>query len=125
MKRECEKISAQGDAEKLRVVIDNLMSNAIKYSPLGGTIVVRLGKHKEHAVIEVIDSGPGIAVEDRDRIFDPFYRGRHSAMSAVKGTGLGLAIVRDYVELHQGTVKALAAAGAHFRVILPKLSASS
>lgn len=125
VKRECEKISAQGDAEKLRVVIDNLMSNAIKYSPLGGTIVVRLGKHKEHAVIEVIDSGPGIAVEDRDRIFDPFYRGRHSAMSAVKGTGLGLAIVRDYVELHQGTVKALAAAGAHFRVILPKLSASS
>ena len=86
---------------------------------------MRLGKHKEHAVIEVIDSGPGIAVEDRDRIFDPFYRCRHSAMSTVKGTRLGLAIVRDYVELHQGTVKAIAAAGAHFRVILPKLSASS
>ena len=114
----------QGDAEKLRVVIDNLLSNAIKYSPVGGTIVLRLSKHKEHAVIEVIDCGPGIAPEDRDRIFDPFYRGKHAATSAVKGTGLGLAIVRDYVEMHQGTVKAIAAAGAHIRVVLPKQSAS-
>ncbi len=124
VKRECEKISFQGDVEKLRVVIDNLLSNAIKYSPIGGVIVLRLGKHKDHAVIEVIDSGPGIAVEDRDRIFDPFYRGKNAATSAVKGTGLGLAIVRDYVEMHQGTVKAIAAAGAHFRVILPKVPAS-
>ena len=124
VKRECEKISFQGDIEKLRVVIDNLLSNAIKYSPVGGTIVLRLGKHKDHAVIEVIDNGPGIAVEDRDRIFDPFYRSKNAATSAVKGTGLGLAIVRDYVEMHQGTVKAIAAAGAHFRVILPKVPAS-
>ena len=121
VKRECEKVSFQGDGEKLRVVVDNLLSNAIKYSPLGGTIVLRLGKHKEHAVIEVIDNGPGISVEDRERIFDPFYRSKNTATSGVKGTGLGLAIVRDYVEMHQGTVKAIAAAGAHIRVILPKL----
>ena len=120
VKRECEKTSFHGDVEKLRVVIDNLLSNAIKYSPVGGTIILRLGKHSDHAVIEVIDNGPGIAAEDRDRIFDPFYRGKNVATSAVKGTGLGLAIVRDYVEMHQGTVKAVAAAGAHFRVILPK-----
>ena len=125
VKRECEKTSFQGDAAKLRVVIDNLLSNAIKYSPLGGTIVLRLGRNKDSAVIEVIDSGPGIAVEDRERIFDPFYRGKHAATSAVKGTGLGLAIVRDYVEMHQGTVAAVAAVGAHFRVILPKTTASS
>ena len=124
VKRECEKTSFQGDAEKLRVVIDNLLSNAIKYSPLGGTIVLRLGKHKDHAVIEVIDCGPGIPIEDRDRIFDPFYRGKNAAISGVKGTGLGLAIVRDYVEMHQGTVRAVAAAGAHFRVSLPKTPAS-
>ena len=120
VKRECEKTTFQGDAEKLRVVIDNLLSNAIKYSPPGGTIVLRLGKHNDHAVIEVIDSGPGIPVEDRDRIFDPFYRGKSAAASGTKGSGLGLAIVRDYVELHQGTVKAIAATGAHFRVSLPK-----
>ena len=120
VKRECEKTTFQGDAEKLRVVIDNLLSNAIKYSPPGGIIVLRLGKHNDHAVIEVIDSGPGIPVEDRDRIFDPFYRGKNAAVSGTKGSGLGLAIVRDYVEMHQGTVKAIAATGAHFRVSLPK-----
>ena len=120
VKRECEKTTFQGDAEKLRVIVDNLLSNAIKYSPPGGTIVLRLGKHNDHAVIEVIDSGPGIPVEDRDRIFDPFYRGKNAAASGTKGSGLGLAIVRDYVELHQGTVKAIAATGAHFRVSLPK-----
>ena len=125
VKRECEKLPFEGDAEKLRVIIDNLLSNAIKYSPLGGTIVLRLGKHKEHAVIEVIDNGPGIPVEDRERIFDPFYRGKNAAISVVKGTGLGLAIVRDYVEMHQGTVKAIAATGAHIRVILPNLPAST
>jgi two-component system, NtrC family, sensor histidine kinase GlrK len=124
VKRECEKTSFQGDAEKLRVVIDNLLSNAIKYSPMGGIIVLRLAKQKDRAVIEVIDNGPGIAIEDRERIFDPFYRGRNVATSGVKGTGLGLAIVRDYVEMHQGTVKAVAAAGAHFRVSLPKTPAS-
>ena len=125
VKRECEKISFQGDAEKLRVVIDNLLSNAIKYSPVGGNIILRLGWNTEHAVIEVIDSGPGIAPEDRDRIFDPFYRGKHAATDAVKGTGLGLAIARDYVEMHQGTVEVIAAVGAHLRVILPKQSAAS
>jgi two-component system sensor histidine kinase GlrK len=125
VKRECEKTSFQGDGEKLRVVIDNLLSNAIKYSPMGGTIVLRLGKNKDHAVIEVIDNGPGIAAEDRERIFDPFYRGKNAATSKVKGTGLGLAIVRDYVELHHGSVKAVAAAGAHFRVMLPKSPVST
>jgi len=119
VKRECEKISFEGDVEKLRVVIDNLLSNAIKYSPIGGTIILRLGTQKDHAVIEVLDRGPGIQVEDLDRIFDPFYRGRNAATSAVKGSGLGLAIVRDYVEMHQGTVKAIRGVGAHFRVILP------
>ena len=125
VKRECAKTSFQGDVEKLRVVIDNLLSNAIKYSPIGGTIVLRLGKHRDHAVIEVIDRGPGIQAEDLERIFDPFYRGKNAATSSVKGSGLGLAIVRDYVELHQGTVKAIGGAGAHFRVILPKAPAAN
>jgi two-component system sensor histidine kinase GlrK len=120
VERECEKTSFHGDPEKLRVVIDNLLSNAIKYSPVGGTIVIRLGRYKDNAVIEVIDSGPGIPDEDRDRVFDPFYRGKNATHPGAKGTGLGLAIVRDYVEMHHGSVKALAAPGAHFRVILPK-----
>jgi two-component system sensor histidine kinase GlrK len=128
VKRECERISCMGDGEKIRIIVDNLLSNAIKYSPAEGEIIVRLGRYKDNAVIEMIDQGPGIPDEDRDRVFDPFYRGKMAAQSGEKGTGLGLAIVRDYVEMHGGTVKALASAGAHFRVILPnadKLSASS
>jgi two-component system sensor histidine kinase GlrK len=128
VKRECERISCMGDGEKIRIIVDNLLSNAIKYSPAEGEIIVRLGRYKDNAVIEMIDQGPGIPDEDRDRVFDPFYRGKMAAQSGEKGTGLGLAIVRDYVEMHGGTVKALASAGAHFRVILPnadKISASS
>jgi len=120
IERECDKITIQGDPAKLRVVIDNLLSNAIKYSPVGGTVLIRLGKHRDNAVLEVLDNGPGIADEDRDRIFDPFYRSKSALASGTKGTGLGLAIVRDYVELHRGSVSATGAAGACFRVILPK-----
>ena len=117
-----EAVSCHGDAEKLRVVVDNLLSNAIKYAPPGGTIILKLRKDKDTAVLDVIDNGPGIAEEDLERIFEPFYRGKGAAASAAKGTGLGLAIVRDYVEMHHGTVTALAGSGAHFRVILPKSS---
>ena len=120
--RECEAVSCHGDVEKLRVVFDNLLSNAVKYSSPGGTILIKLGKDKETAVIDVIDNGPGIAADDLEKIFEPFYRGKGAAMSGAKGTGLGLAIVRDYVEMHQGTVTALAGTRAHFRVTLPKTS---
>ena len=117
----CDKTTVQGDPEKLRVVMDNLVSNAIKYSPRGGVIQIRLSKQEDNAVIEVIDQGPGIAVEDHERIFQPFYRGRTGAMA--KGTGLGLAIVKDYVEMHRGNVvlmEAIGKIGAHFRITLPK-----
>ncbi|HEX4858896.1 MAG TPA: ATP-binding protein [Usitatibacteraceae bacterium] len=119
LRRECERTPFHGDVDKLRVIVDNLLSNAIKYSPPGGTITLRLGKYKGNAVLEVIDCGPGIAEEDRTRVFDPFFRGKNATHFGAKGTGLGLAIVRDYVNLHQGTVQALPASGAHFRVILP------
>ncbi len=108
VRRESEKVSLQGDANKIRVVLDNLLSNAVKYSPVGGTITIRLVKQQENAVIEVIDDGPGIAEADRERIFEPFFRTASAIKSATKGTGLGMAIVRDYVELHRGSVAAVA-----------------
>jgi two-component system sensor histidine kinase GlrK len=120
VQRDFEPASSHGNAEKLRVVMDNLLSNAIKYSPPGGTILLKLSKDKETAVIDVIDNGPGVALEDLEKIFEPFYRGKGAAVSGAKGTGLGLAIVRDYVDMHQGTVAALPGAGGHFRVVLPK-----
>ena len=120
--RECDKTSMMGDAAKLRVVIDNLLSNAIKYSPIGGTIIIRLGKRDETAILEVLDDGPGISTDEREKIFDPFYRSKTARETGTKGTGLGLAIVRDYVEMHHGTVSSIASIGARFRVMLPKQS---
>jgi two-component system, NtrC family, sensor histidine kinase GlrK len=124
VRREYQKVSLQGDAKKLTTVIDNLVSNAIKYSPVGGTITVRLIKQDDNAVIEVLDTGAGITEQDRERVFDAFYRSEAAIRAGTKGTGLGLAIVRDYVELHGGTVSAVAGGddetGARFRVILPR-----
>ncbi len=120
VRRQYEKTSVVGDAKKLWVVMDNLISNAIKYSPPGGTITVRLVKQGENAVIEVLDDGLGIAEKDLERVFDPFYRTEAAIKSGAGGTGLGLAIVRDYVELHRGTVDAVASVGARIRVILPR-----
>lgn len=118
--RQYEKTSVLGDAKKLRVVIDNLVSNAIKYSPAGGTITVRLVKQGDNAVIEVLDTGPGIAEKDLERVFDPFFRTEATIKSGTRGSGLGLAIVRDYVELHNGTVTAVLSVGTRIRVILPR-----
>jgi two-component system, NtrC family, sensor histidine kinase GlrK len=109
------------DADKLRVVIDNLVSNAIKYSPEGGIISlsVRAGGHK--VVIEVGDAGPGIAAEDSERVFDWFFQGKLGHQGRVKGSGLGLAIAREFVLAHRGSIELIAdrAPGAHFRVSLP------
>jgi two-component system, NtrC family, sensor histidine kinase GlrK len=121
IRRECDATSMMGDATKLRVVVDNLLSNAVKYSPMGGSITFRVGRRKENVVMEVIDTGPGIAPEDRERIFDPFFRSKSVLTTGTQGTGLGLAIVRDYVEMHHGSVASIAGEGARFRVILPRL----
>lgn len=109
------------DREQLRVVLDNLISNAIKYTPRGGKIRVSFSHDDTTAQIDVEDEGPGIAVEEQERIFDSFYRGDASANGKVKGTGLGLAIVREYVLAHRGSVYVVDAGtpGGKFRVRLP------
>ncbi|HXL76925.1 MAG TPA: HAMP domain-containing sensor histidine kinase, partial [Burkholderiales bacterium] len=73
------------------------------------------------AVIEVMDSGPGVAPEERESIFNLFFRGRTKADTGVKGSGLGLAIARELVEAHGGQIAVVAGgAGGHFRVTLPR-----
>ncbi len=124
----CEKVTAYADSEKFRVIIDNLISNAVKYSPTGGNIFIRLFKDGSNAVIEVSDEGPGIPKAERDRVFEPFYRGEEPTRSIIKGTGLGLSIVNEFVKLHQGTIVVFdppiepprVPRGAHFRVTLPR-----
>jgi two-component system, NtrC family, sensor histidine kinase GlrK len=122
----------EADPEKLRSVIDNLISNAVKFTPPGGTVAVRARALAGEAVIEVMDSGPGVPAEERESIFNLFFRGRPSesatAGRSVKGSGLGLAIARELVEAHGGHISVVAADrngphGAHFRVTLPRRSA--
>ena len=112
-----------GDAEKVRTIVDNLISNAIKYSPRSAPIVVSLGTEREFAVLDVIDHGPGIDVDERERIFESFYQGKPPAEGRVKGSGLGLAIAREYAIAHGGRIEVQDRAdhkqGAHFRLWLP------
>jgi len=118
--KELAKLSARCDSGKMRTVMDNLLTNAIKYTPEGGRISVALSAADASAVIDVRDSGPGIAPEDRERIFEPFWHGRAPYAASVKGTGLGLSIAKDYVEAHGGSIELIdSAEGAHFRVTLP------
>ena len=115
-----EPVGLIGDRDKLRSVVDNLISNAVKYSPVGGCITVSLTSRSGSAVIDVQDEGPGVDEDERDRIFNAFYQGRARASGPIKGTGLGLSITREFVQLHHGSIQVIAEdRGAHFRVSLP------
>lgn len=112
--------TAMLDAEKMSVVLDNLLSNAIDFSPENGEIRLSV-KHVEGLWrFECIDQGPGIAEEDRQRIFEPFVQGQRSAPAPRQGSGVGLSIVRELVRAMGGAVYLLPqAAGAHFCVEIP------
>jgi two-component system, NtrC family, sensor histidine kinase GlrK len=113
--------SLDADREQLRVVLDNLVSNAIKYAPRGGKVRITTLRDGDMLQIDVEDDGPGIAADEQERIFDSFYRGDASANGKIKGTGLGLAIVREYVLAHRGSVYVVdpGKPGGKFRVRLP------
>jgi signal transduction histidine kinase len=108
------------DGEKLERVINNLLSNALKYSRVDTTITVALRDEHSHVSISVIDQGPGIAPDDLQRIFTRFTRLDSSAKGP--GSGLGLAIVKEFVALHEGEVRvdSVVGKGSTFMVILPR-----
>ena len=113
-------VVVRGDENRLRVVVDNLLSNATKYTPWGGHVRVSLRAAGSCAVLDVEDSGPGVDESEVDRIFEPFKQGKAPCSSSVKGTGLGLSIASEYVEAHDGHIKVVASTrGAHFRVSIP------
>lgn len=110
----------QLDAEKMSVVLDNLLSNAIDFSPDGGLIRLVVRRQENLLRFECIDQGPGIAPEDRQRIFDPFVQGQREAPAQRQGSGVGLSIVRELVRAMGGRVGLQPAEqGAHFCVELP------
>jgi two-component system sensor histidine kinase GlrK len=115
-----EALSATVDRTKLGTAIANLLSNAIRFSARGGTIRVDVSETAEAARIDIADAGPGIAADDRERIFEPFYRGARQPEHVVKGTGIGLSIVQEYIAAHGGRVTLLPdGPGARFRIELP------
>jgi len=110
-----ESLLVRADARQFRQVLWNLLGNAADATPSGGLVRVRLARHGSHALLEVADSGEGIAPEDLGRIFDPFFTTKE------RGTGLGLAVVHRIVEAHGGelSVRSEPGKGSTFRVALP------
>lgn len=97
-----------GDAKKISTIVDNLISNAVKYSPRLGKIQITLRSERGYARLDVIDEGQGIPEDERDKIFDTFYQGAppEEGRQHVRGSGLGLAITREYVHAHGGKITA-------------------
>ncbi|HEX3049348.1 MAG TPA: HAMP domain-containing sensor histidine kinase [Aggregatilineaceae bacterium] len=98
-----------GNQQQLERMMSNLVDNAIKFTPTGGTVKVRVGQEARHLAVAVCDNGIGIPADDLPRLFERFRRGRNSANYA--GSGLGLAIVRAVVQAHHGQVTATSQPG--------------
>jgi signal transduction histidine kinase len=100
---ESEPITLQGDRDLLFQVVANLLDNALKFTPTGGSVTLSCQKTSTEVELTVIDSGPGIPEADRERVFERFYRGETSR--STRGNGLGLSLVKVVMELHQGRVE--------------------
>ena len=112
----------EADFEKMRIMLDNLVSNAAKFAPEGSVVIIESRVVADQLVVEVADEGPGIPPVERERVFDPFYRGRNASGGRMPGSGIGLSIVRDYAQAHGGTVEVVDEpnrAGARLRVTMP------
>jgi two-component system phosphate regulon sensor histidine kinase PhoR len=114
-------IEVLGDEEALCQVVRNLLDNALKYTPNGGRVDVRVRRDGDEAVLEVQDTGIGIEPADQDRIFERFYRVDKARSRELGGTGLGLSIVKHIVLTHGGhvSVESVPGKGSTFRVSLP------
>jgi two-component system OmpR family sensor kinase len=123
-----DKLVAYGDDARLRQVVGNLMTNALVHTPPDAAVTLRLYSQPGRAVIEIADTGPGLSPEQREHVFERFYRADEARTrrteGAATGTGLGLAIVAAIVRAHHGVVEVLSepGTGATFRVTLPALA---
>jgi len=111
---ECSAVTITGQAEGLRVLIGNLVDNALRYTPAGGRVDVALRLADSTARLTVSDTGPGILASERERVFDRFYR---LGGADIPGSGLGLAIVRQVIDLHGGSISLEDAPGGGLRVV--------
>ena len=117
------RLQVPADGPRLEQVLDNLLSNALKFSPEGATVNLRMEPDARAGVvrISVSDTGPGIPVEDLPHIFERFYQGRRQARHAVAGSGLGLALAKKVVEAHRGRIRVESdvGKGTTVRIVLP------
>jgi len=123
LKLEVEDIIVNADRDKIRTVLDNLMSNAIKFTPKGGYITIRASLTPTSFVLEFGDTGPGILADEGPRIFEAFFQGRREQGGQVAGTGIGLSVVLECIQAHAGSVELLDSrefSGAHFRIDIPQ-----
>lgn len=97
-------VNVHGDPSALQVLLRNLVDNAVRYTPRGGTVTVAVGEDAGAAWLRVSDNGPGIAEEEHDRVFDRFYRGNREQLTGIVGSGLGLSIVDRIVRLHDARI---------------------
>jgi CheY-like chemotaxis protein/anti-sigma regulatory factor (Ser/Thr protein kinase) len=122
----CDPIFVDGDPVRLEQVVNNLLTNAIKYTPAGGNIRVDVEPDDGHAVLRVRDNGMGIAAELMPRVFDLFTQAERSLDRAQGGLGIGLTLVRALVEMHDGQVSVVsdgAGKGSEFVITLPRVGA--
>jgi PAS domain S-box-containing protein len=112
----------RGDPDRLGQIIDNLLTNAIKFTPAGGLIDVRITGNTDTVAIEVSDTGVGIPAAEQQQLFTRFFRASTATSRAIPGIGLGLTIVKAIVDAHRGTVSVTSAEGngTTFRIYLPR-----
>jgi signal transduction histidine kinase len=109
------------DSDRIREAIDNVLSNAIKYSPIGGRIGIAVERGDQSAVIRITDQGPGLSAEDMARLFGRFQRLSAKPTGGESSTGLGLSIAKRIVDLHGGAVEAetTGPSGTTFKIAIP------
>jgi len=116
-----EPLVTTADSKRIEQVLRNLLDNAIKYSPQGGTITLQAYQDEAQIVFSIKDEGIGIPAEERERIFERFHRVENEVTRRMRGAGLGLAVCRGIVEAHGGRiwVDSQAGAGSTFCFTLP------
>ncbi len=117
----------QGDSSKIRQVINNLLDNALKFTPRGGQVGIELSATPQHIQLSVRDTGPGVPEPELTKIFDRFYQADHARQrNSGRGNGLGLSICKSIVDMHGGQISAsrAEAGGLQIVVLFPRESRS-
>ena len=116
-----DSLDAQADVQRLNQALTNLLENAVKFSPPGSTVRAETWRHADEVGVSISDEGPGVPEEDRDHLFDRFYRVETARGRGIKGSGLGLAICREVAEAHGGRVwvDSTPSRGSTFNLALP------